>query len=42
MDAILAGWSAQDRDAFAGMLQRLGDDWEQRLGTAESRPAGRS
>ena len=34
MDAILSAWSAQERDDFAGMLQRLGNDWEQRLGTS--------
>jgi DNA-binding MarR family transcriptional regulator len=33
MAAILSGWSPQERDAFASMLQRLGDDWEQRLGS---------
>lgn len=33
MDAILSAWPAQDRDTFAGMLRRLGDDWEQRLGS---------
>ena len=33
LDAILSGWSASDRDAFAAMLQRLGEDWEQRLGS---------
>jgi DNA-binding MarR family transcriptional regulator len=34
MDAILGAWSAQERDDFAGMLQRLGDDWEKRLGSS--------
>lgn len=33
LDAILSEWSPQDRDHFAVMLQRLGDDWEQRLGS---------
>ena len=32
VDAILSGWSVQEREDFAGMLQRLGDDWQQRLG----------
>jgi DNA-binding MarR family transcriptional regulator len=34
MDAILSEWSAPERDAFASMLQRLGDDWEQRIGSS--------
>lgn len=34
MDAILSSWSAQERDAFADMLQRLGDDWERRIGSS--------
>jgi DNA-binding MarR family transcriptional regulator len=34
MDAILSDWSARDRDAFARMLQRLGDDWQRRLASS--------
>lgn len=33
MDAILSAWPAHDRDTLACMLRRLGDDWEQRLGS---------
>lgn len=33
MDAILSSWSPQERETFADMLHRLGDDWEKRLGS---------
>jgi DNA-binding MarR family transcriptional regulator len=33
MDAILSSWSPQEREIFAGMLHRLGDDWEKRFGS---------
>jgi DNA-binding MarR family transcriptional regulator len=31
LDTILSAWSPQDRNTFADLLRRLGEDWEQRL-----------
>jgi DNA-binding MarR family transcriptional regulator len=39
VEAVLAGWSPEDRDAFARLLQRFIDGWERSARTVSRRPA---